>query len=107
MIKERPGEPRFGLDLPKSTPQTTITTWNDLAWTDVLTNYEASSFLRIGERTVTLTAPPSGDPAEQQHIEDNRFRWQADTHASELAYILYQVPVLMGVHASEMLKKPQ
>ena len=106
VIKERPGEPRFGLDLPKSAPNPNITTWNDLAWTDVLTNYETSTFLRIGERTVALTPPPSGDPAEQQHAEDNRFRWQADTHASELAYILYQVPVLMGVHASEMLKKP-
>jgi hypothetical protein len=106
VIKERPGEPRFGLDLPKSAPHT-ITTWNDLAWTDVLTNYESSTFLRIGERTVTLSAPPSDDPAKEQHEEDKRFRWQADTHASELAYILYQVPVLMGVHASEMLKKPQ
>ena len=28
-------------------------------------------------------------------------------HAAELAYILFQVPVLMAVHAAEMLKKPE
>lgn len=105
VIKERPGEPRFGLDVPQDGPQASIHTWNDLAWTDVLTDYEASSFLRVGERAVALTAPPSGSDARPQHDEDNRFRWRADTESSELAYILYQVPVLMAVHAAEMLRQ--
>jgi hypothetical protein len=106
VIKERPGEPRFGLDLPQSAPQTTVHTWNDLAWTDVLNAFTPGAFLRTGERTVTLTSPGSASPAKQQYDEDSRFRWQANTHAAELAYILYQVPVLMAVHAAEMLKKP-
>ncbi|MGQ0604471.1 MAG: hypothetical protein ACT4QE_22550 [Anaerolineales bacterium] len=105
VIKERPGEPRFGLDLPKATPQTVVNTWNDLAWTDVLNTYAAGAFLRIGEKAVALTDPGPGD-AREQYTEDSRFRWRADTHAAELAYILYQVPVLMAVHAAEMLKKP-
>lgn len=106
VIKERPGEPRFGLDLPQEAPQATIHTWNDLAWTDVLNTYKVGAFLRVGERTVTLTDPGVGD-SKQQHDEDSRFRWQAEsqTHAAELAYILFQVPVLMAVHAAEMLKK--
>jgi hypothetical protein len=29
--------------------------------------------------------------------------WSSDMNAAELAYILYQVPVLVAVHASEML----
>ena len=106
VIKERPGEPRFGLDLPKTAPQMTINTWNDLAWTDVLNSYTAGAFLRVGERSVTLTDPGGSGGAKDQYNEDSHFRWRNDTHAAELAYILYQVPVLMAVHASEMLKKP-
>jgi hypothetical protein len=107
VIKERPGEARFGLDLPKDAPQTTFHTWNDLAWTDVLNTYTAGAFLRVGERTVALIDPGSASPAKPQYDEDSRFRWQASNHAAELAYILFQVPVLMAVHAAEMLKKPE
>lgn len=105
VIKERPGEPRFGLDLPQAAPQAAVHTWNDLAWTDVLNDYAASTFLRLGEKSITLTDPGSGSEARPQYQEDRRFRWHGDTHAAELAYILYQVPVLVAVHAAEMLKQ--
>jgi len=36
---------------------------------------------------------------EDRHIP----QWHGNLSAAELAYILYQAPVLMGVHASEML----
>jgi hypothetical protein len=107
VIKERPGEPRFGLDIPKGAPQTVWNTWNDLAWTDVTNAFTEGAYLRPGEKTVMLTAPGSSSPAKQQYEDDVRFAWQPNTHAAELAYILYQVPVLMAVHAAEMLKKPE
>jgi hypothetical protein len=107
VIKERPGEPRFGLDVPQDGPRSTFHTWNDLAWTDALTTYTPGGFLRVGERSVTLTDPGTLSEAKEQYEEDSRFRWRADTHAAELAYILHQVPVLMAVHAAEMLKKPE
>jgi hypothetical protein len=106
VIKERPGEPRFGLDIAGSAPQASITTWNQLAWSDVGTAAGAS--LRAGGgREYTLTAPGSGATTElqKQFQEDSRFRWRAATDSAELAYILYQVPVLMAVHATEMLPK--
>ena len=58
-------------------------------------------------REYTLTAPGSSAATElqKQFQEDSRFRWRAATDSAELAYILYQVPVLMAVHASEMLPK--
>jgi hypothetical protein len=107
VIKERPGEPRFGLDLPQA-PHATIKTWNDLAWSDVMTDPAppAGSTLRLGEKTVTVTDPGAADPAKPQYDEDRLFSWRPDTHAAELAYILYQVPVMMAVHAAEMLEKP-
>jgi hypothetical protein len=54
---------------------------------------------------VTVTDPGASSPAKPQFDEDSRFVWRADTHAAELAYILYQVPVLMAVHAAEMLER--
>jgi hypothetical protein len=105
VIKERPGEPRFGLDLPKSAPQPTINTWNDLAWSDVMVPFQEGTSLRVGQRPVSVTNPGSSSPAKTQYDEDQRFRWQTGTHSAELAYILYQVPVLMAVHAAEMLPK--
>jgi hypothetical protein len=105
VIKERPGEPRFGLDLPQDAPQSVIHTWNDLAWTDVMNAYTPGGFLRVGEKTIDVTDPGPGSEEEQQYNEDRTFRWQPNTDAAELAYILYQVPVLVAVHASEMLKQ--
>lgn len=108
VIKERPGEPRFGLDIPKPAPQANLTTWNDLAWSDVMNPFAAGQFLRAGATAAPAFAAPGGgaDPnLVTQHQEDKQFAWRADTHAAELAYILYQVPVLMAVHAAEMLPK--
>jgi hypothetical protein len=105
VIKERPGEPRFGLDMPKDAVQPTINTWNELAWSDVVDPLPPSGFLRPGVRTLTLTDPVAPEEAHLQYEEDRRFAWRPDTHAAELAYILYQVPVLMAVHGAEMLKK--
>ena len=105
VIKERPGEPRFGLDLPKPAAQPVVNTWNDLAWSDVMTPFEEGASIRVGQRSVTLTDPGTASPAKVQYDEDQRFRWQTTTHSAELAYILYQVPVLMAVHAVEMLPR--
>jgi len=111
VIKERPGEPRFGLDLPKDGPQKDIHTWNDLAWSDVVDKEKNDTHLRVGEHEnkVKLTDPEkeTSDPVQQQFNEDNHFKWRADTHAAELAYILYQAPVMMAVHAVEMLNKSE
>lgn len=102
VIKERPGEPRFGLDIgPGGGP---LHYWNDLAWGDVPIE---NGFLQLktGGPTHELTAPPPGEPAEKQkqHEEDKQLKWHPGTNAAELAYILYQVPVLVAVHGSEML----
>lgn len=112
VIKERPGEPRFGLDVPGETTDIAINnlgTWNDLAWSHVVADVEAGKFITLGgSRTISVTAPgapPAGDnqEEEQQQLEDSHLQWKDGMNAAELAYILYQVPVLIGVHASEML----
>jgi hypothetical protein len=105
VIKERPGEPRFGLDLPASAPGNVFHVWSDLAWSDVMMPFTEGASLRAGQQQITLTDPGSGAIEKEQYEDDKRFAWRTDTHAAELAYILYQVPVLMAVHAAEMLPK--
>jgi hypothetical protein len=105
VIKERPGEPRFGLDLPQDGPaRTAVPTWNELSWTDVVDGYDTAVQLPVGLHTVSVTATVPDPLQKPQHDEDDDYRWQADTDAAELAYILYQLPVLMAVHANEMLR---
>jgi hypothetical protein len=110
VIKERPGEPRFGLDIERNDK---LHVWNDLSWVDVLPG-EPGANIRI-DKSFSLTPPPALPPnsppdilaeakaREQQHTEDKDVRWDVNTNSADLAYILYQVPVLIAVHASEML----
>ena len=108
VIRERPGEPRFGLDLPRTGGgEVELNTWNDLSWTDVMADYEPGAFLRAGETAHTLTDPGAGSDEKEQYEEDKAYQWRAGTQSAELAYILYQVPVMIAVHAAEMLEKPE
>jgi hypothetical protein len=105
VIKERPGEPRFGLDIDK---QPEINVWNDLSWTDVQPQ-PPGAFIEITPATATipLVAPTGPDAQEklEQHQDDTHVSWQASMGAADLAYILYQAPVLVAVHAAEMLPR--
>lgn len=104
VIKERPGEPRFGLDIESAGD---LVTWNDLAWPDVFDPATDDGFLQIGPgtQTLNLSAPPADANTfvVTQHPEDLQIEWRPQMNAAELAYILYQVPVLVGAHAAEML----
>jgi hypothetical protein len=86
VLMERPGEPRFGLD--EATPETGMETWNDLAW-------DALSF-PDGTPYVELAANAALDPTNSQAAEWGRT-------AADMAAILFQSPVLLARHASEML----
>ena len=103
VIKERPGDPRFGLDVER---EGSLSVWNDLAWPDVQPGPPGSA-IRVGGAVPApvLVAPtlPEDDEKVAQHGEDAAVRWRAQMGAADLAYILFQAPVLVAVHASEML----
>jgi hypothetical protein len=104
VIKERPGEPRFGLDTDK---QDQLNDWNDLSWDNVQPK-PPGSFIEISTSPANFPLLPPGpgdDEKTQQHKEDTNIVWSHDMSSAELAYILFQAPVLVGVHASEMLPK--
>jgi hypothetical protein len=105
IIKERPGEPRFGLDIERAGAP--INTWSDLAWDDA-TIENGNLRIKAGMQSFELTtAPPSSEGPEEleQHLEDKQILWNPDTNAGDVAYVLYQLPVLVAVHAAEMLPK--
>jgi hypothetical protein len=101
VIKERPGEPRFGFDVSRDGP---IEVWNDLAWPDVLPAGELVS-AGAGAPTFTLAAPAAAEEPEKvaQHDEDEHVRWGPQMTAADAAYVMFQAPVLVAVHAAEML----
>jgi hypothetical protein len=100
VIQEVPGEPRFGMDInyePTRDADTDPTndkpdTWNNLAW-DLFGSAEPSF--------VQLNPPPKfkkvGSPELTQHT------W--GRNSAQMAYILFQTPVMVAVHATEMLEK--
>lgn len=88
-IKQRPTEPRFGLD--DADTDGPPATWNDLSWNHL---------------------PPSGDePDGPRHVrladsqvaatDSGGLEWGKD--AAHMAGITYQRPFLFAVHANEML----
>ncbi len=108
VIKERPGEPRFGLDIGEggNIEDNKIELWNDLSWGDLKPAVPSGGFIQItNEMNVTADQELEIDDSEKinQQNDDNNISWNKDMSAAELAYILYQVPVLVAVHASEML----
>ena len=110
VIKERPGEPRFGLDIGK-TEAGEIEVWNDLAWENVTPAVPKGGFLQITNSTTTIdvstnTLESDDDEKEAQREEDIQITWNKDMNAAELAYILFQAPVMVAVHGAEMLPTP-
>jgi hypothetical protein len=102
VIRERPGEPRFGFDVD---PAAQLNVWNDVAWSDVR-SATAPAFVVAGPGAPPLSlTEPTGDAIEkhEQWLEDKDLHWGGDLNSSEIAYVLYQAPVLVAVHAAEML----
>lgn len=102
VIRERPGEARFGFDIERTGD---INVWNDLAWPDVIVGAEQFVPVGVGAHPHALTQPTDPDDAEKvpQWNDDKPLHWGADLNSSEIAYITYQAPMLVGVHAQEML----
>lgn len=101
VIKERPGEPRFGLDEVTDGGTPRLINWNNLAWKHI--NVAPGELIRL---TGTLNFTSYSAPIDQENTpdpEDAQAKWTPNTNSAELAYMLYRVPVLVAVHASRML----
>ncbi|MGW4382492.1 hypothetical protein [Kitasatospora sp. NPDC004531] len=105
VLKERPGEPRFGVDEPEG-PLPPVEVWNDLTWQHV--DPDRLGFIEFGDATHVPLAPFDGSPddleKQQQRAEDNALPlWYSRLSSADIAYILFQAPVMVAIHAQEML----
>jgi hypothetical protein len=106
VIKERPGEPRFGFDISRADGEP-IETFNDLAWDDALPGGQPGDVVPAGNlMSIQLEDPGLGDDEKlDQHGEDVKVEAAAPSSA-RWATILFQAPVMVAVHAAEMLRRP-
>ena len=104
VLKERPGEARFGLDEVDQKPGLpAIYNWNILSWEHAGT--AAGKCLEINQMLATVPQPSTPNEQDKNNPEDNFAKWDGNTDAAQLAYILYQVPVMVAIHSSRMLKE--
>jgi pyruvate/2-oxoglutarate dehydrogenase complex dihydrolipoamide acyltransferase (E2) component len=94
VIQERPGEPRFGLDNLDANSPPKPTNWNELAW-EHLAQFQSGICVNV-----TLNVP---DDSAITAAPDDQFKW--GRNAGDMAYIFYQVPVMVAFHAADMLPK--
>lgn len=95
VIKEVTGELRFGLDdfQPPTPPPPPAKTWSDLSWGHINNLGENSPFLTDVNKHTSLV-----------HLDStfNRDGWGANS--AKMAQIFSQKPVMIAIHAREMLK---
>ncbi|WP_316814300.1 hypothetical protein [Pedobacter heparinus] len=91
VIQEIPGEPRFGMDIaydPDDDKKTPIT-WDDLSWENYTTS---NGFINTAVKPHNINLDGPADQIDQ---------W--GKNAANMGYILYQKPVMIAIHAKEML----
>jgi hypothetical protein len=89
VLQEAVGEPRFGLDT-GAPIEPSAQKWDNLAWVNI--DLSGGAAVDVGKPFVT--APAGADPLSVQ--------W--GSNAADMAYILYQDPVMIAVHGRNMLK---
>jgi hypothetical protein len=93
VLQEPVGEPRFGLDehAVKSTDDKSTLKWDNLSWENL-----GASVAVIDVAKPFVSEPPN--PSQTGGAS-----W--GSHAADMAFILYQKPVLVAIHARNMLEK--
>jgi len=102
VLKERPGEPRFGLEIERSGE---LEIFDELTWDDALPGAIAGQFLPAASLSSVVLAPPpmpDNEGKKPQHDEDVQVDAAAQSSA-RWAYLLYRAPVIVAIHADEML----
>ena len=93
VLQEVPGEPRFGMDISFS-QGTDGLSWDDLAWNNFAGDMKFIRRTQRPEPDIGAIVNPANNP-------DGEPGWGVDS--GKMAYILFQKPSMVAVHAKEML----
>jgi hypothetical protein len=91
VMQERPGEITFGLDESEVIPDSPATQWSDLEWGHLVGENDNLDNLYSIPCTSIRSSVPFDSPG----------RW--GSNSADMAYILFQTPVIFARHAQEML----
>lgn len=94
IIQQLPGAPRFGMDIDFSPDDSSSTplTWDDLGW----------SLFPADMEFVDTERRPNSPPFTPAGPGESMGQWGSDS--ARMASILFQKPVMIAVHAKEMLE---
>jgi hypothetical protein len=106
VLKERPGDPRFGLDDDQPGEETAVEVWNDLTWGKI--DPDGHGFIQFADGPTVSLEDEALEQNDREKIaqrdEDLQVDdWHPNVSAADVAYILFQAPVLVAMHAQEML----
>jgi hypothetical protein len=102
VLQERPGEARFGLEDSRTAA---IETFDDICWNDAMPGIKPGQFLSAGTlSSIGFTEPFSvSDARKHDQWSDDRRVNIASVSSARWAYMLLRQPVMVAVHADEML----
>jgi hypothetical protein len=102
VLQERPGEARFGLEISRTAA---IETFDDVTWTDAKSGINPGEFLPATSlASVALAEPPNAtDSSKHDQWSDDKKVDPATVSSARWAYMLFRQPVIVAVHADEML----
>jgi hypothetical protein len=90
VLQEVVGEPRFGMDVKPPTEPKGNSSWSDLSWAEV--DLSGGQSVDVTKKLLGLGVPRTRGGVT----------W--GSNAADMADILYQEPVMVGIHGREMLK---
>jgi hypothetical protein len=107
VLKERPGDPRFGVDEDPPGQPPPVEVWNDLTWGRVdpqdrhrFIQFDTDVHVELDE----FNDDEDDQEKKEQRADDEKMTdWGPSISSADVAYILFQAPVLVAVHAQEML----
>jgi hypothetical protein len=106
VLQERPGEARFGLELTRNGKD--IHVFDELTWNDALPGIKPGQFLSANALANVPLKSPGNAPADQdtlaQFNDDSKVN-PATVSSARWADVLFRQPVMVAIHADEMLKK--
>jgi hypothetical protein len=106
VLQERPGEARFGLQLTREGND--IHVFNELTWNDAVPGITPGQFLPANSLINVPLKSPGNAPADQdalaQFNDDSKVD-PAAVSSARWAYLLFRQPVMVAIHADEMLAK--